>query len=78
MAKKTIFVCENCGYETFKWMGKCPRCANWDTMREFTAPETTSRREKQKPTFVSDDDITEQRVVLGIGEMDRVLGEVSP
>ena len=75
MAKKTtVFICENCGYETFKWLGKCPRCMNWDTMREFTTAETERRHEKQKPTFVSDDDIAEQRLILGIGEMDRVLG----
>jgi DNA repair protein RadA/Sms len=75
MAKKTtVFICENCGYETFKWLGKCPRCMNWDTMREFTPAETERRNVKQKPTLVSDDDIAEQRLILGIGEMDRVLG----
>ncbi|HVN95302.1 MAG TPA: DNA repair protein RadA [Syntrophorhabdaceae bacterium] len=74
MAKKTVFVCENCGYETFKWMGRCPKCMNWDTMREFTPAETTSRHEKQKPVLVSDDDVTEERIILGIDEMDRVLG----
>jgi len=76
MAKKTtVYVCENCGHETYKWMGRCPRCMNWDTMREFTpAADTTSRHEKQKPVFASDDDVTEERVMLGINEMDRVLG----
>jgi DNA repair protein RadA/Sms len=75
MAKKTtIFVCENCGHEAAKWMGRCPRCMNWDTMREFTPAAATSAHEKQKPVLVSDDDVTEERVTLGIGEMDRVLG----
>jgi predicted ATP-dependent serine protease len=75
MAKKTtIFVCENCGHEAAKWMGRCPRCMNWDTMREFTPAAATSAHEKQKPVLVSDEDISEERVTLGIGEMDRVLG----
>jgi len=26
MAKKTVFACEACGYETLKWMGRCPKC----------------------------------------------------
>ncbi|MBA4391019.1 MAG: DNA repair protein RadA [Syntrophus sp. (in: bacteria)] len=75
MAKKnTVFVCENCGYETSKWMGKCPRCMNWDTLREFTPAQIDKSHDRQQPVFVSDDDISEERVVLGIPEMDRVLG----
>src|SRR5512137_2698389 len=72
--KTTVFVCDNCGHEASKWLGRCPRCMNWDTMREFTPAAATSSHEKQKPVLVSDDDITEERVNLGIGEMDRVLG----
>ncbi len=75
MAKKTtVFVCENCGHEASKWFGRCPRCMNWDTMREFTPAAATARHEKQKPTLTSDEDVDEERVVLGINEMDRVLG----
>ncbi len=77
MSKKTttVFVCENCGHESFKWLGRCPRCMNWDTMREFTpAAGAKTGHEKQKPVFTSDDDVTEERIVLGINEMDRVLG----
>ncbi|MDR2018602.1 MAG: DNA repair protein RadA [Syntrophobacterales bacterium] len=73
MKKKTVFVCEGCGYETAKWMGKCPRCAGWDTFKELRVEkdETTA---PEKPVLVSDEDLTEERVVLGIEEMDRVLG----
>lgn len=37
MAKKksTIYLCDNCGYETPKWLGKCPNCGEWNTFREF-------------------------------------------
>ena len=35
MAKaKTIFVCSNCGYESAKWLGKCPACNEWNTFYE--------------------------------------------
>lgn len=31
---KTVFVCGECGYETPKWVGKCPGCGEWNTMVE--------------------------------------------
>ena len=35
MAKnKTVFVCNNCGYESPKWMGKCPACGEWNSFFE--------------------------------------------
>ena len=35
MAKqKSIFICQNCGYESLKWLGKCPDCNSWNTMVE--------------------------------------------
>lgn len=35
MAKtKTKFVCQNCGYTTVKWMGRCPECGTWDSLAE--------------------------------------------
>ena len=35
MAKaKTVFVCNNCGYESAKWLGKCPACNEWNTFFE--------------------------------------------
>lgn len=37
MAKKsTIFFCQNCGYESAKWMGQCPACKEWNTLVEET------------------------------------------
>ena len=47
MAKrKTIFVCQNCGYDAAKWMGKCPECGEWNTMVEemnFSQAKKTTR-----------------------------------
>ena len=35
MAKnKTVFVCSSCGYESLKWLGKCPACNEWNTFYE--------------------------------------------
>ena len=31
---KSLYVCQNCGYENPKWYGKCPQCGEWDTMQE--------------------------------------------
>ena len=38
-AKKTIFFCQQCGYETAKWMGQCPGCREWNTFVEEPAEE---------------------------------------
>ena len=83
MAKtKTTFICANCGYESGKWMGKCPGCGEWNTMEEqlvFTGNGKStagSRRSSQAVVQrMVDIDLTEQTYVsTGIGELDRVLG----
>ena len=75
MKSKSTFMCESCGHETVKWMGRCPRCGGWDTIREIKI-ETEERpeRERQRPVVIEDDELEEERIVLGIEEMDRVLG----
>lgn len=54
-------------------MGKCPRCGSWDTVREI-AVEPEERRDRERPVIIEDDDLGEERIMLGIEEMDRVLG----
>lgn len=41
MSKKnnTIFICDNCGETTINWMGKCPSCNSWNTLKPFTEPQ---------------------------------------
>ena len=74
MAKeRALFMCESCGYETLKWMGKCPRCGGWDTIREIKV-EPEEEHGVLQPVILRDDEVTEERIVLGIEEMDRVLG----
>ena len=41
MAKKNIYICQGCGYESPKWLGKCPDCGNWNS---FLEEESTSLR----------------------------------
>ncbi|MEG1525575.1 MAG: DNA repair protein RadA [Clostridia bacterium] len=76
MAKeKTTYICGECGYETAKWMGRCPSCDSWNTL-----VEAQSVKVKPASTGVSSQllsDITrlpQKRVSTEIAEFDRVLG----
>ena len=84
MAKtQTHYVCQNCGYSTPKWLGKCPECGRWDTLVEETAAPAPSR---QRPSYLAVteaptpktlkqvDRVKVQRMTTGIHEFDRVLG----
>lgn len=84
MAKiKTKYVCQECGYENSKWLGKCPECSKWNTFVE-EIEEKTSKSNKE--VFVIDksssrplninsiETIKEQRFSTCINELDRVLG----
>ncbi len=82
MAKaKTVFVCGSCGYESAKWLGKCPACNEWNTFYEEKISNTVSSNNpsgKQKnitPRKLKEvQGISETRTSTGIGELDRVLG----
>ena len=77
MAKdKTLFICGECGYESAKWLGRCPGCNSWNTMVEVQAVRTAdvSRGASVSQKLSSVVPIPERRVSCGIGEMDRVLG----
>jgi DNA repair protein RadA/Sms len=41
---KTAFFCSNCGYESAKWIGKCPSCGNWNTFVEEIIHKDTSQK----------------------------------
>ena len=84
MAKtKTIFVCSNCGYESAKWLGKCPACNEWNSFYEEKEVNSSnnnssianSHREKAMPKKLKEvEGIETSRTSTGIGELDRVLG----
>jgi DNA repair protein RadA/Sms len=71
--QKVTFICDSCGHETLKWMGKCPRCGGWDTIREL-AIQDEKEAPRERPVTVVDEECEEERILLGIDEMDRVLG----
>ncbi|RLE12694.1 DNA repair protein RadA, partial [Candidatus Aerophobetes bacterium] len=43
MVKKSRFVCKVCGYTTYKWIGRCPECGEWDCLVEEIVEERESR-----------------------------------
>jgi DNA repair protein RadA/Sms len=80
MAKvKSTFVCQECGYETTGWLGKCPACNQWNTFVE-ELHEGTSGKDREaggeiRPVSINDIEIgNEERFSTGMKEMDRVLG----
>src|SRR5436309_4690774 len=82
MAKaKTIFACQNCGFQSSKWLGKCPDCHQWNTFAEERFERASTPRgelslgTKEDPAPIHEIDTSEEgRVLCGIGEFDRVLG----
>lgn len=80
--KKSVFFCQNCGYESAKWMGKCPGCGKWNSMAEETvstrqgsAASKIEKVKKTEPVALSAISLKEEnRIKSGIDELDRVLG----
>lgn len=77
---KSIFVCQECGYESNGWLGKCPSCNSWNTFTEEIQDSSMGLKKKSvlfdvKPVNINDIEIeNEERYLTGINEMDRVLG----
>jgi len=83
MAKtKSVYVCQNCGAESVKWLGRCPSCGEWNTyVEERITKETSSRpglvnvSRNAIPTPIREiDSDNELRVDTKIGELNRILG----
>lgn len=77
MKNKTVFVCSECGYESPKWLGKCPGCGSWNTMVEEIEQDRKMDiyTEISKPKRLRSIEVSEEeRYKTGLGELDRVLG----
>ena len=84
MKTKTIYICNECGYQTPKWMGKCPSCGAWSTLIETLVNEEKSKTASQcnekknireiKKISELEFNSEEKRYNTGISELDRVLG----
>ncbi|MDD4081415.1 MAG: DNA repair protein RadA [Eubacteriales bacterium] len=80
---KSIFVCSACGYETPRWMGKCPGCDAWNTLEE-TLPEAaiSDKKPDKRPGGTGAEETLLPEIIggeqmhqpTGIPEFDRVLG----
>lgn len=85
MAKQpaTIFVCQNCGSQSRKWLGQCPDCQEWNTLVEErfraatsngAAPHLSRFRSVSPISYDSIESQDDSRTTSGIDELDRVLG----
>ncbi len=81
MGVKTVFFCQECGYESSKWMGQCPSCKAWNSFVEETVSKSDYKNSPKKtsvssvPCSLSEVVISEnEKLSTGIGELDRVLG----
>ena len=76
MAKeKVTYICSECGYETAKWMGRCPACDSWNTLVEAQAVKVRAIGTAASAQKLSDvPELPQRRVTTGISELDRVLG----
>ena len=81
MKNKTVFVCNECGYESGKWLGKCPACNSWNSFYEQKIVETKSKGFSQTdgkvavPQKLNSYEAKETiRTHTGFQELDRVLG----
>lgn len=78
---KSVFFCSNCGYESPKWLGKCPSCGEWNAFVEEKVSQKNAKSKKTglvkstKPVRLSEIEVKEEmRMKMPSGELNRVLG----
>ncbi|HOB83504.1 MAG TPA: DNA repair protein RadA [Bacteroidales bacterium] len=79
---RSVFVCQNCGAESPKWIGRCPSCREWNTYHEeliapasFRESNLPAGLEKRNPKLLDNIEADEnKRLNTGISELDRILG----
>ncbi len=78
--EKIVYVCSECGYEAYKWVGRCPGCGGWTTMAEervsrATPDKASGARPPGELTFLNEiEPHAAMRLPTDIAELDRVLG----
>ena len=78
----TIFVCQNCGHQSRKWLGKCPECGEWNSLveeraqpvKKGSARSNFNLRQVSALPFTEIESQDDVRVPSGLDEFDRVLG----
>lgn len=80
LKSKTVYVCSNCGYDSPKWLGKCPSCGEWNTFVEERIAASPKGKKlglvaSSKPVRLSEiESLDEPRIPLPSKELNRVLG----
>src|SRR3989344_5201223 len=78
--KTTSFVCQECGYDSPQWLGKCPECGMWNTLREISnlksqISNATGIKQRVEPKRLDQIKFeNKQRLLTGFSEFDGVLG----
>ncbi len=78
----SVFICQQCSYESTKWFGRCPECGEWNTAVETLVSKPSSKFKTRTQKFEGSKPISLQevkntqtkRTLTGISELDRVLG----
>src|SRR5438874_7929032 len=81
-ASNSIFICQSCGYESRKWLGKCPECGEWNSLVEERVVTTKKGRggngfrvrEAKAVAYSEIESQNDTRISSGVTEFDRVLG----
>ncbi|KJS00021.1 MAG: DNA repair protein RadA [Desulfobulbaceae bacterium BRH_c16a] len=74
--RRPVYVCQQCSYQSGKWLGRCPECGAWESLIEEVIDlrqPALSSSSQPFPLFMAPDG-DEERIGTGIGELDRVLG----
>jgi DNA repair protein RadA/Sms len=75
---RTLYVCQKCGYQSAKWLGRCPDCSAWNTLTEevqLKGGTAFGGGTVAVPVPITQvESVREQRISCGIAELDRVLG----
>ncbi len=74
------FLCNNCGYGSASWMGRCPECGEWNTFKEFREAKASGNRKGESTIKLNTTPLkkveatAKKRIETGVSELDRVLG----
>ena len=84
MQTRTVFICQNCGSQSPKWLGRCPECDEWNSFTEESSREGSDKGARSIIADIVSSDLPKKlsaieqndllRTDTGIGELDRVLG----
>jgi DNA repair protein RadA/Sms len=74
--KKPLYICNECGYQSVKWLGRCPECGEWESLEaeKIVLPPGAGRSFAEPVPLHMAPDGDEERISTGIEELDRVLG----